>query len=542
VSAKSNIKQKWKCTKGHVYEADPAHRCDGRGCPYCANKKVLVGFNDLSATHPELAREAHNWNPETVVFGSNKVVDWKCSEGHIWSAKVNNRVRGTGCPYCSGRLVMPGFNDLATTRPDLAMELIDDDGTGISKSSHHRRLWECELGHRWEATVADRNAGYGCPFCAGQKVLVGFNDLTTVRPEIAKQANGWNPEEVTEFNDVKKSWKCGIGHTWLATTASRSRGRGCPICANKTVQVGFNDLSTTHPEIALQAHGWDPRTMTAGTNTKCEFVCLAGHVVLQRIVSRVNSKGMCPVCNNKVVLPGYNDLATTHPELVSEVDGWDPRSVVAGTNKKLQWICKLGHKWTATGGNRSSLGHQCPTCVGRKVQSGFNDLATTHPEIALQANGWNPETITRGSHSKREWMCSEGHIWQATVKDRVAGYGCPSCASSGYNQLSDGYLYLIEHDLLEMLQIGISNFPDQRLAQHAKRGWSVLDLRGPMDGLLARQLEQHLIAMLKRRGAKFADSTDVQKFDGWTEAWLGRDIKVEKLRELLEMLHLDEAI
>lgn len=410
VSAKSNIKQKWKCSNGHVYEADPAHRCDGRGCPFCSNKKVLPGFNDLFTTHPGLAKEAYNWDPTEVVAGSNKKKDWQCSVGHIWSAQINNRVRGSGCPYCAGRLVKPGFNDLATTRPDLAKQLIDDNGTGISKSSHKRRTWECELGHRWEATVADRSAGYGCPFCAGQRVLKGFNDLATVRPEIAKQANGWNPSEVTEFNDVKRSWKCEFGHAWLATTAARSRGTGCPICVNKVIQVGFNDLATTHPEIALQAHGWDPRL------------------------------------------------------------------------------------------------------------------------------------VTRGSHSERQWECAAGHLWLAAVKDRVAGYGCPSCASSGYSQLSDGYLYLIEQDLLQMLQIGISNFPEQRLAQHAKRGWVALDVRGPMDGLLARQLEQHLLAMLKKRGVRFADETDVEKFDGWTEAWLTVDLKIEKLRDLLEMLHEEESI
>ena len=93
-----------------------------------------------------------------------------------------------------------------------------------------------------------------------------------------------------------------------------------------------------------------------------------------------------------------------------------------------------------------------------------------------------------------------------------------------------------------MQQVGISNFPEQRLAQHAKRGWVPLDLRGPMDGLLTKQLEQHIIAMLKRRGVQFADGVDVEKFDGWTEAWMRDDLNVAKLRELIEMLHNEEAL
>ena len=543
VSAKSNTKQKWKCPAAHIYEADPAHRADGRGCPYCSNKKLLVGYNDLATTHPSIAQEAHGWDPTSLVAGSNKKMNWQCQFGHVWETQVNNRTGSrTGCPYCSSRRVMPGFNDLATTRPDLAAELVTGDGTDVTKSAHQRRLWKCELGHQWEATVADRNAGSGCPYCAGQKIMIGFNDLATVRPDIAAQADGWDPTTVTEFNDNKKPWICELGHQWVTSTASRSSGTGCPVCSNKSIQIGYNDLATTHPEIAIQAHGWNPSTSTAGTNTKREFICLLGHVVKQNIVTRVNSKGLCPVCSNKAVLTGYNDMATTHPELSAEADGWDPRTVVAGTNKNLPWVCNLGHRWVATGGNRSSFDQRCPVCVGRKVQSGFNDLATTHPEISVEAHGWDPTTVSRGSHAKKEWRCAEGHVWPATIKDRVAGYGCPSCASSGYNQLADGFLYLIEHDALQMQQVGISNFPEQRLAQHAKRGWVPLDLRGPMDGLLTKQLEQHIIAMLKRRGVQFADGVDVEKFDGWTEAWMRDDLNVAKLRELIEMLHNEEAL
>ena len=32
------------------------HRVNGRGCPYCANKKILRGDNDFATRHPELMR------------------------------------------------------------------------------------------------------------------------------------------------------------------------------------------------------------------------------------------------------------------------------------------------------------------------------------------------------------------------------------------------------------------------------------------------------------------------------------------------------
>jgi hypothetical protein len=35
-------------------------------------------------------------------------------------------------------------------------------------------------------------------------------------------------------------------------------------------------------------------------------------------------------------------LSVTHPELAKEAVGWDPIEISAGSNKKLEWVCKLG--------------------------------------------------------------------------------------------------------------------------------------------------------------------------------------------------------
>ena len=93
---------------------------------------------------------------------------------------------------------------------------------------------------------------------------------------------------------------------------------------------------------------------------------------------------------------GINDLATLHPELAKEADGWDPSQVIAGTGKKLPWKCKEGHTWIATGYNRIN-GKGCPYCANRKAWSGFNDLATLYPELAKEADGWDPRTIIPGT-------------------------------------------------------------------------------------------------------------------------------------------------
>lgn len=85
--------------------------------------------NLLSEVHSELISEWSEKNlPLTldkITYGSNKVVWWKGSCGHEWTATVKSRaISGTGCPYCSHNKVLVGCNDLASQRPQIASECL----------------------------------------------------------------------------------------------------------------------------------------------------------------------------------------------------------------------------------------------------------------------------------------------------------------------------------------------------------------------------------------------------------------------------------
>ena len=60
--------------------------------------------------------------PDTVSYGSKKKVWWTCENGHSWQTTVHVRSEGSGCPYCTGRKVLPGFNDLETLYPDVVAQ------------------------------------------------------------------------------------------------------------------------------------------------------------------------------------------------------------------------------------------------------------------------------------------------------------------------------------------------------------------------------------------------------------------------------------
>ena len=110
VAPASNKKVWWRCPKGHDYQAVVASRTQRNGgCPYCANTKVLPGFNDLATKYPEIAAQWHptmngSLTPDHVLPGSRKKVWWQCSSGHVWQAVIYSRTgnRSSGCPFCTG--------------------------------------------------------------------------------------------------------------------------------------------------------------------------------------------------------------------------------------------------------------------------------------------------------------------------------------------------------------------------------------------------------------------------------------------------------
>jgi hypothetical protein len=557
VNAGSTSKVEFKCPKGHLYETTIKSRTRrGTGCSVCANKKIIQGANDLKTTHPEIANQADGWDPTKVVAGNNNHFDWKCIYGHKWRATLNKRTgRNQGCPYCSGDRITIGENDLLTTHPEVANEADGWDPKNYSAGSNKRVAWKCSLGHKWETGVAHRTGKLktGCPVCANYKVESGFNDLATKFPLIAKEADGWNPSEVIAGSNKKLSWKCELGHEWKANISSRTAlGTGCPVCANLLILKGVNDLATTHPKIATEADGWDPETVGSGSDAKKSWRCQLGHEWSASINHRAARNQGCPTCANKIVIIGFNDLATTHPEVAKEAFEWDPKTLNAGRSKgkreatgagKLKWKCPLGHIYEATPASRTNSHHQsgCPICAGNLLLVGFNDLATTHPDLAQEAFGWDPTKVVAGGRERLSWKCSqEGHIWKVRISARKNGNGCPSCAKSGFDPNKDGWLYFLEHLDWEMLQIGISNVPDNRLGIHQKLGWQVLEIRGPMNGDLARTWETEIIRMLNRRGAKIGISDLFGRFTGYTESWLKASMPVSSLKELMNMVEIDE--
>ena len=395
-----------------------------------------------------------HFDPKTLTLGSNKKAWWKCSQGHEWEAVISSRNRGNGCPLCKKEMqtsfpeqavyfyIKQLFPDSINRYVDTGKELdifIPSINIGIEYDGlyfHTERTREKELAKneyflqksivviRIKETNSietlfnpDENIIYYSPIghykhlpevifhlinyiFAMLRKSVPIIDISLERDTGAiyqsylsvlkensilankKLTDEWNYEKNGKLNPQyipissgkKVWWKCKKGHEWQAVVASRSNGNNCPYCANQKLLSGYNDLVTLYPSIALE---WNP------------------------------------IKNAPL----------------------EPQEILAGASKKVWWKCKHGHEWEALVSSRVK-GVGCPYCTNQKAISGENDLATKHPELISQwhptKNGaLTPSMFTCGSGKKVWWICEKGHEWQAYIKHRSNGVGCPYCYQEG---------------------------------------------------------------------------------------------------------------
>lgn len=268
---------------------------------------------------------------------------------------------------------------------------------------------------------------------------------------------GRTPAGITPGSHYRAWWICDKGHVWQAQVNSRATGgTGCPVCSNRRLIPGGNDLAATHPALARQWHpekngALTPHDVVSGARRKVWWRCDRGHEWQASIASRARNNADCPVCAGKAVIPGENDLATHFPEITAQ---WRPtyngnltaQSVTPYSNKKVWWECPAGHAYTAAVATRTARLSGCPYCTGRKVLAGFNDLATVKPRLAEQwhstLNGsLTPQMVTAGSHRKVWWACPAGHAWKAVIYSRAGaqGCGCPVCAGKARSGRAERY-------------------------------------------------------------------------------------------------------
>lgn len=448
VTANSNKKAWWKCSKGHEWKAIIANRNKGVGCPICNSERntsfpeyaiayYLKKYGlDVIHSYREKGYELDIYIPSPKIAIEYDGYFWHKSKAKK-DLNKNLRCQKDGIKLYRIREGLPQLNDSSIDYviqrdqkdlPKILEEILSDIiGTNVDVNIKRDSI---AIENLREYSEKERS-------------------ILLSNPEIAKEWNyekngNLKPEYFATNSNKKVWWKCSKGHEWQAVIASRnSGGYGCPYCLGLYAVKGENDLQTVNPGLAKEWN-WEmngtltPEHFTANSGEKVWWKCSKGHEWQAKIYHRNNGSG-CPYCSGRFSVNGENDLQTVNPALAKEWNyarnsGLTPIDVMPNSSKKVWWKCSEGHEWQASIAHRNN-GCACPYCSSRKVLKGYNDLQTVNPALEKEwnyekNNGLTPTDVMPNSNKKVWWKCSNGHEWQAVIKDRNKGRGCPVCRKS----------------------------------------------------------------------------------------------------------------
>lgn len=462
----SGKKANWVCPKGHKWPISIYSRArKGTNCPYCSNKKVLPGYNDLQSQHPDLMPEwdfdANTIDPSTVAEKSNKTAYWICPKGHKYTKAIYLRVSGAGCPICAKALrtsfpeqcfyyyikkVYPDAINSYKELFDQSMELdiyIPSIKTGIEYDGfywHNKNSLSREI---------------------KKHKICKENQIRLFR--IKEEASSSNRGVADRTWYIPKNCEDQLLNFYIfeflkhLTFFSRklpdvnvSRDR-MEILEYKTLRLE-DSLAFLFPEIAKEWHPekngkLTPDLFTPGSSEYVWWLCpRCGNEWRAPISNRTKGHG-CDVCaNEKRRKTKKERLLSTRGGIDNELCllDWDyeaneypPEHYTNGSGEEVNWRCHIcGHKWKTSICNRTrGKKSGCPLCSGKTIVSGVNDLPTVRPELMEDWDyenntGIDPTKVGRGSHEVVSWKCHIcGYVWPAQIYNRANGRGCPCCAN-----------------------------------------------------------------------------------------------------------------
>lgn len=476
MKVKSRFRPWWLCsTCQHEWEAPIYHRSNGTGCPQCfkknlwnkRSKSILKTSGTLADQHPHLVKEWHptkngQITPYDVTAGSGKKMWWKCSKGedHEWISIISNRVKGRGCPVCSGRKAVLS-NSLATLHPTLAKEwhpIKNKDlfPTQVTFSSHKKIWWVCEKGHEWSVAISNRTSGerYSeCPTCLkadiGQRRVKSLikrdGSLAELAPLIAEQwhplKNGsYTPNDFTVGSGHRAWWICDKGHEWQVAINAR-KGYGCPKCTYQTSQLELRlycelngvfsnvswrekvsghecDIILHDQKIAFEVDGFPWHSNREEQDKSKGFEIESTGLTLIRIR------------DSRLTQINHNDISYKNKEsrlsIIKKAFNYLLNNCdLKKTESSLLINFLSDNKFHYDFEFQKMLSETWRVPIEKSIFKLYPKLIE---EWDYDKNGYLlPQNFSPGSNVKIHWKCSKNHVWESIISARTSGGECPYC-------------------------------------------------------------------------------------------------------------------
>lgn len=441
-------------------------------CVYCAGKKV----------HPDDAvkiMKKAGLEPLVPYPGSN--TRWKCRHitcGEIVFPTQSSIVQGGGgCQKCG---------DIKTREKQMhsdkdARELflkkgldpqVPYPGAGKPWKSKCRKCKQIV-----SPTYGSIQSGTGCGVCAGKIVT---EELAI---KVMKKAR---LKPLVPYPGSKKNWKCLCiicGKTVFPNYGDVNQGDGgCKYCGGHFVE----------PEAAMAlmiAANIKPLTPYTNAGTNWESICLVCNKSINPSYNSVQQRGSgCKYCAKKFIDPEDAIKIMLKAKL---------QPLVSYPGSQLPWKCKClrcNREVQPALTSIQSGQKGCVYCGGKKVD----------PEEAFQlmlSAGLTPLEIYKGADLP--WRCTCNKCGKFVTPRysaiRSGQGGCRYCTNKGLDYNAPAFLYLMTNSRLGAHKVGIGNHKtrNNRINEHKKTGWVLIQNMDFQTGDLAFQIEQETLIWLR---------------------------------------------
>lgn len=471
----------WICNNGHSWKEKVSRVFSRKNkCLYCSGRLVWSGKNDLQTLYPEIAAEwdfeKNNITPDKISPRDTRVFWWKCKNGHpSFRRSVEHRVnRRDICPYCTGRKVLPGVNDLQTLYPNIAKEWDYDNNGGVLPSEVSPETWKfynwiCPKGHHYSMKVHLRThsiKSVDCPKC------VKAHSTSFPEQAIYYYTKQYFPDALNRYKGLSASgleldiyipsWNIGIeydGKIFHGTKEAQARDRyKYKICKERGIKL------------IRVCEGDAPDTLFLDSADKIYYIkkrpsdlemdaflysFLSGLTIWSRnteyLTIDINIKRDRPKIL-EYLIDTEKSFGALYPDLAKN---WDtesngnltPYMLTPGSNHEVFFKCdRCGKRWSATISSvtkwKRTLCKKCSMSDNgldntKRIVEERGSLANFSKELLNQwdfdANGQlSPFDIPKNYSKKVFWKCPTcGYKWSQAPTARVhldKISSCPHCS------------------------------------------------------------------------------------------------------------------
>lgn len=380
----SDISVLWDCSICNGTYSCKIREKEVTDCPFCSMKEMQKGVNTLQIQHEKLEIF---WSPnnqgtlDDYWVKSKEALTWICpccevefeciASEMVARVNIDNKNFQT-CPNLCNWTDEVFDGNALYDYPILIREWGKDNEIEIKHASISSQIkqywWDCsQCKGTYSTSIPNRISNSDCcPYCNWLEPLPGFNTVEDVYPELKKFWSYNNTVNLNQFvpkedNNRAYIWRCRkCTNTFTEQlknvineyeSISRIGIRAiCPYCTKELPDPELNSLDKIKPFLVeewIPEKNGDIKKFYPESTEMVWWKCRkCNGKYLDCINKREEDDTVCPYCSKKQLLEGFNDLATTHPDLLKEWDYLnnllllDPKKTIGNTRKKAWWICQ----------------------------------------------------------------------------------------------------------------------------------------------------------------------------------------------------------